>query len=195
VGTLRHRQSEVWYEYCLVGNGSTRIQVKTEAMDTAEIYAKTELGLQELKERHLKLPVLLRSLLIMIDGNRTVADVLEKARALQLDDKALAALEAGGLIAKKYSAPSAAATETVEVRRTEDEVERFLKAQQLMSDATNKHLGFRGYGLMMRLQKTANVRDLRDLLPDFAAALVKRAGLPTATPIVTEVEQLIAPKS
>jgi len=168
-------------------------------MDTAEIYAKTELGLRELKERTLKLPVPLRGLLIMIDGNRTVADVLEKARALRLDDSALTALETGGLIAKKFSAPSAIAAPAAEavapVARSEDEVERFLMAQQRMSDATNKHLGFRGYGLMMRLQKTANIRDLRDLLPDFAAALVKRAGVETATPIVSEIETLLAARA
>jgi hypothetical protein len=52
-----------------------------------------------------------------------------------------------------------------------------MQAQQMMSDAINAHLGFRGYGLMMRLQKTANVRDLHDLLPDFAKALVKRLGI------------------
>lgn len=167
-------------------------------MDTAEIYAKTELGMRELKERTLKLPVPLRGLLIMIDGNRTVADVLDKARALRLDDSALTALEAGGLIAKKFSAPSASAAPAAQVAapaRSEDEVERFLMAQQRMSDATNKHLGFRGYGLMMRLQKTANIRDLRDLLPDFAAALVKRAGLETATPVVAEVEALLAART
>lgn len=165
-------------------------------MDTAEIYAKTELGMRELKERTLKLPVPLRGLLIMIDGNRTVADILEKARALSLDHAALTALEAGGLIAKKFSAPSAAmAAEAAAPVRTEDEVERFLKAQQLMSDATNRHLGFRGYGLMMRLQKTANIRDLRDLLPDFASALLKRTGVDTATPIVAEIEALLASKA
>jgi len=168
-------------------------------MDTAEIYAKTELGLRELKERTLKLPVPLRGLLIMIDGNRTVADVLEKARALRLDDTALTTLEAGGLIAKKFSAPSASGppptAEAAAPARSEDEVQRFLTAQQRMSDATNKHLGFRGYGLMMRLQKTANIRDLRDLLPDFAAALVKRAGVETATPIVAEIETLLATRA
>jgi len=163
------------------------------AMDTAAIYAKTELGLRELKERTLKLPVPLRGLLIMIDGNRTVADVMEKARALRLDDTALTTLEAGGLIAKKFSAPSSngAAPEVADAVRTEDEVERFLQAQQLMSDATNKHMGFRGYGLMMKLQKTANIRDLRDLIPDFAAALVKRAGAETATPILTQIDALL----
>ena len=163
-------------------------------MDTAEIYAKTELGMRELKERTLKLPVPLRGLLIMIDGNRTVADVLEKARALRLDDSALTTLEAGGLIAKKFSAPSSAAPASAAAAapvRSEDEVERFLMAQQRMSDATNKHLGFRGYGLMMRLQKTATVRDLHDLLPDFAKALVKRLGIEPAAPIVSSIERLI----
>jgi len=78
------------------------------AMDPSEIYAKTELGLQELKERKLNLPITLRGLLILIDGNRTVAEVLVKARALKLDERAMTALERGGLIAKRFSAPSVA---------------------------------------------------------------------------------------
>lgn len=162
-------------------------------MDPSEIYAKTELGLQELKERKLNLPITLRGLLILIDGNRTVADVLVKARALKLDQRAMTALERGGLISKRFSAPSVAQGDAVAAtaRRTEDEIERFIQAQQMMSDAINAHLGFRGYGLMMRLQKTANVRDLHDLLPDFAKALVKRLGIEPATPIVSSIERLI----
>jgi hypothetical protein len=163
-------------------------------MDPSEIYAKTDLGLQELKERKLNLPITLRGLLILIDGNRTVAEVLAKARALKLDARAMTALERGGLIAKRFSAPSLAQTETAAAAPTErsaDEVERYMQAQQMMSDAINAHLGFRGYGLMMRLQKTANVRDLHDLLPDFAKALVKRLGIEPATPIVSSIERLI----
>jgi len=170
-----------------------RTDPKTAArMDDSEIYAKTELGIQELRERKLNLPLPLRSLLILIDGNRTVVEVLDKARALRLDERALTALERGGLIAKRFSAPSAAPPETdaTPTERTEDEVERFMRAQQMMSDAINRHLGFRGYGLMMRLQRTANVRDIHDLLPDFAKALVKRIGMGPATPIVSAIEQL-----
>jgi hypothetical protein len=162
-------------------------------MDPSEIYAKTELGLQELKERKLNLPITLRGLLILIDGNRTVAEVLVKARALKLDQRAMTALERGGLIAKRFSAPSVAQGDAIAApaQRTEDEIERFIQAQQMMSDAINAHLGFRGYGLMMRLQKTANVRDLHDLLPDFAKALVKRLGIEPATPVVSSIERLI----
>ena len=162
-------------------------------MDPSEIYAKTDLGLQELKERKLNLPITLRGLLILIDGNRTVAEVLVKARALKLDERAMTALERGGLISKRFSAPSVVQgeTATAPAQRSEDEIERFIQAQQMISDAINSHLGFRGYGLMMRLQKTANVRDLHDLLPDFAKALVKRLGIEPATPIVSSIERLI----
>lgn len=163
-------------------------------MDPAEIYAKTERGLRELKERTLNLPITLRGLLILIDGNRTVAEVLVKARALKLDQRAMTALERGGLIAKRFSAPSASpmATSVVQSQPSQDEAARYLQAQQMLSDAINAHLGFRGYGLMMRLQKTANARDLHDLLPDFAKALVKRVGIEPATPIVSSIERLIA---
>ena len=160
-------------------------------MNPGEIYAKTDEGTRELKERQRNLPIALRSILIMIDGNRTVAEVLERARALRVDASAFAALEREGLIAKRFSAPSAAESATVPVARSEDEVQRFLTAQQKISDAINAHLGFRGYLMMMRLQRASNLRDLHDLLPDLAQALVKRMGTDTATPLLQELQRLI----
>ena len=159
-------------------------------MDPSEIYAKTELGLQELKERKLNLPITLRGLLILIDGHRTVAQVLVKARVLKLDLRAMTALERGGLIAKRFSASSITKRDPAD-SMPQDEAERYTQAQQMISDAINAHLGFRGYGLTMRLQKTASIRDLHDLLPDFAKALVKRVGIEPATPIVSSIERLI----
>jgi hypothetical protein len=167
---------------------------ETAPMEPSEIYAKTDLGLREITERQLNLPIAMRGLLILIDGNRTIAQVLVKARALKLDLQSLAALERDGLIVKRFSSPSTG-PDNAPIRqgaRSEDEVERYLQAQQMISDAINAHLGFRGYGLMMRLQKTANVRDLHDLLPDFAKALVKRLGIEPATPIVSSIERLIS---
>ena len=161
-------------------------------MNPDEIYAKTEEGLRELKERKLNLPITLRSVLIMVDGSRTVAEVLDKARALRVDATALASLERAGLIAKRFSARSGVeASQVAPAPRSEDEVERFLAAQQQMSDAINEHLGFRGYLMMKRLQRAENLRDLHDLLPDFAKALVKRVGINGATPIVSALERLI----
>ena len=67
----------------------------------------------------------------------------------------------------------------------------FIATQKRLSDLLNEHLGFRGYLLMMRLQRAENLRDLHDLLPDVAKALVKRIGIEAATPIVSELERLI----
>ena len=159
-------------------------------MHPGEIYAKTEAGILELRQRKLNLPIALRSLLIMIDGNRTVADVLERAQALRVDATAFATLERAGLIAKRFSAPSAAGAAT-QPQRSEDEVERFMAAQRKLSDIMNERLGFRGYLLMMRLQRTENLRDLHDFLPEFAQALVKRIGIDAAAPIVADLERLI----
>src|SRR5437660_7160886 len=163
-------------------------------MRSSHIYAMAELGVRELKQHDRNLPLPLRSLLIMIDGNRTVANVLEKARALGLDDKAFETLAIQGLVAPKFSAPSAAVNGALEPQRSEADVERYLRAQQMMSDAINSHLGFRGYGLMMRLQKAADLHDLHDLLRDVAAVLVKRMGIDGATPIVSEIEHQIIPR-
>jgi len=160
-------------------------------MHPGEIYAKTEAGARELQERKLNLPIALRTLLIMIDGNRTVSDVLERARALRVDADALAVLERAGLIARKFGAPSTVKAAIGPEGRSEDEVQRFIAAQRQFSDAINAHLGFRGYLLMMRLQRAANLRDLHDFLPDFAQALVKRIGIDAASPIVAEFERLI----
>jgi hypothetical protein len=154
-------------------------------MNPDEIYAKTEEGVRELKERTHNLPIALRSLLIMIDGNRTVAEVLERARAVRADAAALATLERVGLIAKRFSAPSSAAGETEAAPRSEDEVQRFMTAQQRISDAINNHL------VMMRLQRAENLRDLRDFLPDFAQALTKRIGPANAGQIVSAIERLL----
>jgi hypothetical protein len=174
------------------GDGKRRAgQAGDRLMNQGEIYAKTEEGVRELKERKRNLPIALRSLLIMVDGSRTVAEVLDRARVLRVDVTALATLERSGLIAKRFSAPSAAESEVATAPRSETEVQRFLVAQQQLSDAINQHLGFRGYMMMMRLQRASNLRDLHDLLPDFAKAMVKRIGIDAATPIVGDLEQLI----
>ena len=159
-------------------------------MNPGEIYAKTDEGVRELKERKLNLPIALRSVLIMIDGNRTVGEVLERARALRVDASTFSALERAGLIAKRFSAPSVE-DEKASAPRSEDEVERFIAAQQQLSGLINEHLGFRGYLMMMRLQRAENLRDLHDFLPDFAQALVKRIGMNAATAIVARLERLI----
>jgi hypothetical protein len=145
-------------------------------MNQGEIYAKTEEGVRELKERQRSLPSALRSVLIMVDGNRTVAEVLERSPGIARRCRRARDLEGAGLIAKRFSAPSSADPEAASTPRSESETQQFLAAQKKLMDAINEHLGVRGYMMMMRLQRANNLRDLHDLLPDFAKAMVKRVG-------------------
>ena len=55
----------------------------------------------------------------MVDGNRTVAEVLERARVLRVDVSALVTLERAGLIAKRFSAPSSTEAAAHAPRRAE----------------------------------------------------------------------------
>ena len=121
--------------------------------------------------------------------------MLERAQALGVDAGALATLERAGLIARRFAAPSTARAGAAQDTRSESDVERFIAAQRKLSDVINEHLGFRGYLLMMRLQRAENLRDLHDFLPDFAQALVKRIGIDAARPVVAELEQLIVARS
>ena len=121
-----------------------------------------------------------------------MADLLQRASALHVDQTAFTELETQGLIARRFAAPSDAASPAAEsVPRSEGDVQRFLAAQQRMSDAIHQHLGFRGYLMMMRLQRAENLRDLHDMLVDLGQAVAKRAGKDVSTTLVGELERLI----
>lgn len=79
----------------------------------------------------------------------------------------------------------------VHVPGHDDEKARYAHARQMIRDAIDAHVGAHDTDLVARLEKTAGVRDLHALLPDFAKALVRRVGLEPATPIITSIERLI----
>ena len=160
-------------------------------MNPDEIYAKTELGTQELAERRMGLAIDVRRLLILVDGKHTVAQILTRGRVFHVDAAAFESLERAGLVTRLFGARSTEQVQSEPAERSTDEVQYFLDTQKSLGNAINEHLGFRGYGLMIRLKKAENLRDLHEMLPDFAQSLVKRKGMGAATPIVSALEQMI----
>lgn len=158
-------------------------------MNLDDIYSKTEKGAQELKTRQMNLPVQLRSVLIMVDGQHTVAQVLARAHALTVTTDVFVQLEKLGLIERRFGARAAPEGAGTGAERSEDDIQRFLRLQKSMNETISSHLGLRGYGLMLRLQRASNLRELHELLPDLAQALVKRIGIDKAAPIVEALEQ------
>jgi len=79
-------------------------------MDPQAIYQKTEKGREEFARRSHGLPARERSLLILVDGRRNRAQLLEAANHFGDAERCLTHLFEGGFIEPVTGAPPAAAT-------------------------------------------------------------------------------------
>ena len=77
-------------------------------MQDSEIYTKTEAGREEIRTRALKLSMAMRAILLMVDGQRTVADLRNIIAGSKAPADALDTLLAQGLIAATREPVSAA---------------------------------------------------------------------------------------
>ncbi|HVE88322.1 MAG TPA: hypothetical protein VNA44_01370 [Burkholderiaceae bacterium] len=66
-------------------------------MDGTIVYSKTPRGIAEISLRQAQLPMTARRVLIMIDGKRTVEELLILGKQLEIEN-AIVSLESGGLI-------------------------------------------------------------------------------------------------
>ena len=77
-------------------------------MRDGELYFKTEAGKREIQDRALRLPAALRSILLMVDGQRDQAQLRELMAGLRAPDDAIEQLVVKGLIQRGDGAPAAA---------------------------------------------------------------------------------------
>jgi hypothetical protein len=75
-------------------------------MKDGELYFKTEAGKREIQDRALRLPAALRSILLMVDGQRDQAQLHELMTGLRAPEDAIEQLVAKGLIQRGDGAPS-----------------------------------------------------------------------------------------
>ena len=78
-------------------------------MQDSEIYTKTEAGREEIRTRTLKLSMAMRAILLMVDGQRSVADLRSIIAGSKAPADALDTLLAQALIAGTHEAASAPA--------------------------------------------------------------------------------------
>ena len=160
-----------------------------------EVPNKTDAGRDEIQSRALKLPNVLRSILLMVDGQRNVAQLRGVMAGLKSPDDALQQLESLGLIAVPQSLAAAAAATIREAARpapppppapeqnlpaypapaasASSSAAGYSALYSLMSDTVREHLGLRGYFLQLKVERCTDVGDLMALLPDFSLALGK----------------------
>jgi LPS export ABC transporter permease LptG len=119
-------------------------------MGAGDIYRKSAKGLAEIGDRKLKLPPRLRTMLILVDGERPEFMLKEDAERMGAPADALAQLLAAGLIERvsgvQPGAPAAAAPRA-------DEFARFREAKNLMNTTIVDALGIKSFFFTMKLER------------------------------------------
>lgn len=157
-------------------------------MRDSDIPVKTNAGRDEIQQRTRKLPTVLRSILLIVDGDRSARHLRDLIGSLHGPADALEQLESMGLIA---SSAAVAATQFAHMPTPgdafaasaavpagngagmADTASRYQTLYTLMSETVREHLGIRGYFLQLKIERCGNSEELAELLPDLSAALAK----------------------
>lgn len=171
-------------------------------MDDSETYVKTASGLDEVRSRTLQLSQRLRTMLIMVDGTRTVAQLRHAQLTLGAPPDFLQSLVALGLVASDQepapaAAPAVAAPVDVELglsppeaRPAEDNA-KFRAALKFMNDSAVDLLGLRAFFFTLKIEKCFTMADLEDLIPQFSSAINKSKGSDIARALEERVRRMI----
>ncbi|HEY0662290.1 MAG TPA: hypothetical protein VGD21_13335 [Lysobacter sp.] len=136
---------------------------------------KTDAGRDEIRQRSRRLPSALRSILLLVDGQRTVGQLRGVIAGLHAPVDALEQLVGMGLVEDATSVAShlQAAPAASVGAPSPGAISHYGVLYALMSDAVREHLGLRGYFLQLKIERCSNAEELLAVLPDLAAALGK----------------------
>ena len=184
-------------------------------MNDKEIYAKTDAGREEMRTRALQLAGALRNVLLLVDGNRTVAqlkelqaggkappDALQQLVSMGLIEvlessvqpQAEPAAPAIGLVAPPRDMPLLEPEEPLPVEQVlpataadETQPQRFDRLYTLMNELVSDYLGLRGYFMQLKIEKCSSAEDLLALQNELGAALAKSHGKDVATELMARI--------
>ncbi len=153
--------------------------------------AKTEQGRAEIESRSRKLPGGLRSLLLLVDGRRTVAELQELAKRLNAPEDALQQLLSLELIsgegAAAASPPSIGEPANEPIAPGDGGSNRFGILYALMTDLVREQLGVRGYFFQLKLERAQDDAALEALLPELQSALAKKTSMQGAASAIARI--------
>jgi hypothetical protein len=163
-------------------------------MDKHRVYAKTELGRQALSSRHAGLGPRLRSLLIMVDGQRSVAafdELLGTPAApllAQLAEQGWVVADAGSPAeAPPAAAPAVTPPVPGEPAAPAQDALPLAEARRLVSRFLNDRLGPLGETLALRVEACKTPAELQALLPRVRDALLNIRNAATLAQFDREV--------
>ena len=172
-------------------------------MDDSETYVKTAPGLDEVRTRTLQLSQRLRTMLIMVDGTRTVAQLRHAQLALSAPPDFLESLLALGLVTSDMTAapvvPAAVSRAPVDVElgltapesTPASEAEKYRAALKFMNDTAVDLIGLRAFFFTLKIEKCFTMADLKELIPHFSTAISKSKGPEVARALEERVQRMI----
>ena len=184
-------------------------------MNDSETFVKTPLGLEEVRSRALKLSQRLRTMLIMVDGTRTVAQLRQAQLTLGAPADFLENLQALGLVVSDMAPANAASAAAASAQRAmsaappphaavdvelslsaldtglPQDAEKFRAALKFMNDTSVDLLGFRSFFFTLKVEKCFTMADLKELIPQFSGAIAKSKGAEVARAMEERVQRMI----
>ena len=158
------------------------------------IYAKTESGILELQNRHMRLPPKLRALLVLVDGRQSVGELLTMLETLGLDAKAFTELSMLGLIeAIRFTEPLPDPVAATAVAAAPSSAKGPLrKLHSLYSQAIKDNLGIRGSRLQLQVERANSADDFRSLRQLLVEAVKNSKGELSAERLGLEIDKALA---
>jgi hypothetical protein len=156
-------------------------------MKPTDVPVKTSAGTRELSQRQHKLSPRARSLLIVIHGTETVAELTSTLHALGNIGDALDQLHGLGLIELR-----GAAAANGPVYATEDAQPLLLQAKQFINESAVAVLGLRAFLFTLKLEHCYTDAEIRGILPEYRRVMAKAKGADFADAMIKRVEGLLA---
>jgi hypothetical protein len=158
------------------------------------MYIKTAKGMNELLTRNSSIDSRLNAMLILIDGQRTTADIKSSAATAGLPADAIDLLLHGGYIVQKpglsresFGAPkinAAPATGPPVLVDGSDDAASYKAFYEFLVKTSKDLLGLRGFPFQLRIEQAQNLAALTGMVSPLSEAIAKRHGLEVAQKFV-----------
>ena len=161
-------------------------------MNINDIYCKSELGVNELQNRKMKLSPRLRTMLILVDGRVPVFVLQEEAKKVGASEDFLDQLNSMGLISKVGSIEEKNfEANSFEKPIEADEFTRFRLAKDFMNISAVNCLGIKSFFFTLKLERIENIAELRLLVESFKNAIAKSNGSAEAEVLAQRVMNML----
>lgn len=163
------------------------------------VYDKTAKGREEIATRVYRLAPRLRTLLVMVDGKHPIGDLLANVAGLGLNETSVTdLLEEGFITPASAPAPAAAPPETAQPALQEaaaapamSAAQQFQALHTFYNQTIKSTLGLRGFPLQLKVEKAANVDEMRALRLAFLEAALKAKGSAATRLLRDRLDQLL----